>query len=81
MPRFYFNVFNDEVTLDDEGADLADLAAARKRAVVEARLFAAESIVARGHLVLTHHIEIASDEGALETVTFGDAIEIQGREP
>lgn len=71
------STFNDEVTLDEEGADLPDLASARTRAIVEARLFAAESIIRKGHLILDHGIEIASGEDVVDTVTFGDAIEIR----
>ncbi|MDB5692549.1 MAG: hypothetical protein JWO81_1612 [Alphaproteobacteria bacterium] len=37
MPLYYFNVHNDDVTLDDEGAELADDHAARAHAIADTR--------------------------------------------
>lgn len=78
MTRYFFNVFNDKDVPDEEGMELPDAAAARTRAVMEVRLLAADSVVAHGHLVRHHRIEIADASGArIDTVTFGDAIEIR----
>ena len=33
MQLYYFNIYNDDVTLDEEGADLADDQAARAHAI------------------------------------------------
>jgi hypothetical protein len=78
MSRYYFNVYNDEVTLDEEGAELADTPAALRRAADEARNFAAESVKARGHLVLHHKIEV-EDEGRnkVGVVYFRDVVAIE----
>jgi hypothetical protein len=51
MPRYFFHVFNDEETRDEEGADLPDTPAAVRRAADEARILAAESIKEHGHLI------------------------------
>jgi hypothetical protein len=78
MSRYYFNVYNDEITLDEEGAELADTSTALRRAADEARNFAAESVKARGHLVLHHKIEV-EDEGRnkVGVVYFRDVVAIE----
>ena len=77
MPRFYFNVYNDDVTLDEEGAELSDVRDACDHALREARVLAADTVL-RGHLVADHHIEIVdSDRIPLATVRFGDAVDIR----
>ena len=76
MPIFYFDVYNDDVTLDDEGAELADLAAARAHAVKEARVLAAETVKA-GHLNCRHHIDIRDESRVtLASVAYGEAVEV-----
>ncbi|MBV8685948.1 MAG: hypothetical protein JOZ90_04890 [Alphaproteobacteria bacterium] len=78
MPRFFFNVFNDEVTFDDEGQELPDLAAARERAIREARALACDSI-SRGHLDLDDRIEVNDGEGnRVLTLAFRDSFELRG---
>jgi len=78
MSRYYFNVYNDEITLDEEGAELADASTALRRAADEARNFAAESVKAHGHLVLHHKIEV-EDEGrnTVGVVYFRDVVAIE----
>ena len=78
MSRYYFNVYNDEITLDEEGAELADTSMALRRAADEARNFAAESVKAHGHLVLHHKIEV-EDEGRnkIGVVYFRDVVAIE----
>ncbi len=55
MPLYYFNLFNDDVTMDDEGVELADDEAARAHAVKEARVMAADTVL-HGHLTGSHRI-------------------------
>jgi len=78
MSRYYFNVYNDEITLDEEGAELADTSAALRRAADGVRNFAAESVKAHGHLVLHHKIEV-EDEGRnrVGVVYFRDVVAIE----
>jgi hypothetical protein len=72
VPKFHFNIFNDETVLDPEGVDLPDLEAAGRLATKSARELAAESARA-GHLVLSHRIEVVDDSGAvLQVVHFGE---------
>jgi hypothetical protein len=33
MPRFYFNLYDDVIVIDDEGRELSDLSAARAAAI------------------------------------------------
>jgi len=77
MPRYYFHVYNDDITHDDEGAEFADPDAARERAIHEARILAADSILREGHLVLDHCIEIEDQAGAqVATIHFGDVVDV-----
>lgn len=78
MPRYFFHVFNDDITIDDEGAELPDLDAARANAIKSARGLACHSI-SKGHLNLDHRIEITDEAGARRmTVTFREAFTIEG---
>ena len=76
-PTYYFNLYDDEVTLGDEGAELADERAALARAVKEARALAADSVL-RGHLVGHHRIEITDErQNVVGTVHFDEAVAIR----
>jgi hypothetical protein len=76
MARYYFNLFNDETTFDEEGQELSGTEAARARAIREARVLAADS-VGKGHLNLSDRVEVVDEAGALVlTVTFADAIAV-----
>lgn len=78
MPLYFFHVFNDEITVDEEGTELADLAAAREFAIESARALVCDS-VKHGHLNLDHRIEIADETDARKmTVTFREAFTIEG---
>jgi hypothetical protein len=78
MERYFFHVFNDEITLDEEGSEYEFPQAARASAAAEARNLAAHSITAHGHLVLHHRIEVEDAAGRHVTaVTFGEAVEVR----
>lgn len=78
MPRYYFQVFNDDVTTDEDGMECADDGAALIRAQDEARNLAADSIRRHGHLILDHRIEVRNEEGLLVgEVRFGQAVDIR----
>ena len=77
MPRFYFHLFNDITSIDEEGSELPTESAARQRAETNAREMAAES-VREGHLVLSHRIEVGNELGEkIATVRFGDVIQVR----
>jgi hypothetical protein len=77
MPLYYFNVYNDDITLDYEGADLADAHAARAYAVKAARSLAADTAL-HGHLVGHHRIEIVDqDQAPVAIVRFDEAVDIR----
>jgi hypothetical protein len=77
MPRYFFNVYNDAVTMDDEGAELADPRAARAHAVKSARSIAAEGVL-QGHLTASHRIDIEDETRTpIDTVRFDEAIELR----
>lgn len=77
VPRFYFNVYNDDVTMDDEGIELPDAHAARDRALEEARNLAAHS-VQQGHLVFHHRIEVLHEQRSpVASVRFDEAVQLR----
>jgi hypothetical protein len=77
MPIYYFNIYNDDMTEDFEGIDLADDAAAHAYGIVAARSLAADT-VSMGHIGLSHRIEIVNgDREPLSTVTFKEAVEVR----
>lgn len=77
--RFYFHLYNDIDARDEEGTELADIAAARAVAEEEARTMAAES-VKKGHLDLSHFVEVSNAAGTtLFKVTFGNVVEVSNR--
>ena len=77
MPRFFFNVYNDEITMDNEGAELPDLEAARAYAVRSIRSLAVDSVL-QGHLTAHHHLDILDeDRNTLATIRFDEAIELR----
>ena len=73
---YYFNIYNDDITLDPEGLELADNEAALAQAIIEARALAADT-VRRGHLVGHHRIEVVdADRNQIGEVRFDEAVEI-----
>ena len=77
MPHYYFHLYNDEVTMDDEGVELADAEAARAHALAEARHMAADT-VSKGHFTGSHRIDIVdAAREPVGTVRFDEAVEIR----
>ena len=77
MPRYLFHVYNDEISLDDEGRDLPDLEAARRHAILAARGLMRDGLEA-GSINLSHYIAVENEQGErVLTVTFGDALEVR----
>jgi hypothetical protein len=77
MTLYYFNVYNDDVTIDDQGAELADEHAARAYAVKAVRSLASET-VRHGHLVGSHRVEIVdSKQNHVGEVRFDEAVDIK----
>lgn len=77
MPRYFFNIYNDEITIDEEGRELPDIATAHELALDSARDLVCESIH-HGHLNLDDRIEVIDEKG--ETVlilTFREAFTIK----
>ena len=76
MPRYYFNIYNDDVTLDEEGVELADDHAARAFTVKAVRDLAAET-TRHGHLIGHHCVEyVDAEQKVLGKVRFDEAVEI-----
>lgn len=77
MPLYYFNIYNDDVTMDPEGAELADDHAARAYAVKAVRALASET-VRQGHLAAHHRVEVVDENQKLiDTVRFDEGVEIK----
>ena len=78
MPTFFFDVYDDDVALDEEGLELADLEAAKRAALQGARGLASEQVL-NGYLDLRHRVEVRDETGAsLATVSFRDAVAVEG---
>lgn len=74
MKRYYFNVYNDDITLDDEGALLADDHAARAHAVKAVRSLASETVLL-GHFTGSDRVEfVDADQNIIGQVRFDEAI-------
>lgn len=77
MGRYYFHLYDDIVAMDEEGVELSGPAAARERAVAEARQIACSEVL-EGHLDLGHRIEVADEAGdTLFTVHFRDTVQVK----
>jgi hypothetical protein len=77
MPLYYFQIYNDDITLDDEGAELADDQAAIAHAVKAVRALASET-VSHGHLTGSHRIDIVDTERKpVSSVRFDEAVDIR----
>lgn len=77
MPHYYFHVLDDLDTIDDEGIELPDEAAARERALSAARVLMCESLTRYGRITLHHRIDIEdSHHRPLASVSFSEAVEI-----
>ena len=77
MPRFFFHLYNDILSEDQEGVELPDIEAARERAIEEARAMVCES-VKKGHLNLDHRIGVTDETGAdVLSITFREAFEVE----
>jgi hypothetical protein len=75
VPRFYFNLFNDETITDHEGVQLTNAAEALQAAARMARGMAAES-VREGRLILDHRIEVNNANGVVGIVHFRDVVQV-----
>lgn len=77
MPRFRFHLYNDVHTVDEEGREFVDFAAARIEAISNARELMATDIRAKGIINLTHWIELEDDAGDVLVVPFGEAVTVR----
>ena len=77
MQRYFFHLYDDMTVLDEEGAELPSVQAARERAFADARQMACAEVL-EGHLNLRHRIDVVDERGeVLFTVQFRDTVEIQ----
>ena len=77
VPRYFFNLYDDEVVIDGEGRELPDVAAARAVAFASAREMACAEVL-EGHLALDHRIEVVDETGEPAcTVHFRDVVMVE----
>jgi len=77
MPRYYFDLYNDRTTVDQEGEVFPDLATALDHARTAVRKLGAEAVSTRGQLVLDHRLVVRSEEtDEQHIIHFGDVIRI-----
>lgn len=76
MAHFFFDVFNDDTTIDEEGVDLATADDARAYAVAAARELVAERAIA-GSLHRHHRIQVRdSGDNVVFSVRFDEAVQM-----
>ena len=77
MPRFFFHVFDDIVSMDEQGQSVDNLEAAHAIALDSARELVCEQ-VKRGYLNLENYIVIADPSGQeLARVDFRSALAVE----
>jgi hypothetical protein len=77
VARFFFNVYDDVVAIDEEGLELPNAEAARLHAVAGARDLMATQ-VKHGYLIRSHWIDVVDPQGEMVLqVRFGDAVDIR----
>jgi hypothetical protein len=76
MPRYFFHIYDDVVAIDEDGIELADLAAVHQQAIKVARDCASAELV-HGTLHLKHRIEVEDeDRRPVLTLPFRSAFKI-----
>jgi hypothetical protein len=76
VPRFYFHLYDDIVTFDEEGRELPSAAAAREEGIKIAREIACSEVL-EGHLGLGHRIEVTdASDGPVATLVFKDVVKL-----
>ena len=76
MTRYFFHLYNHELSCDEEGIELPDLSAAIEAAEQEAVYQAAESIKRHRELVLSHRMVVCDAAGEVATIRFGDVVKV-----
>ena len=76
MTRYYFNLYNDEVSIDEEGIELPNDDAAREWARREVQYQAAESVKLHAHLVRSHKVVINDGSATVASITFGEVVSV-----
>lgn len=76
MPIFFFHLFDDMVSMDEEGKDLPSLEAAHEVAVSNVRDMACAEVL-KGSLHLDHRIDVTDRSGeVIDTVCFADVVQV-----
>ncbi|HEX8484472.1 DUF6894 family protein [Sphingomonas sp.] len=77
MARYFLNIYDDLIVLDEEGVELPNLEAARLQALHGARDLMVEQ-VRHGYIVLSHWIDVVDESGTVVLrLPFRDAIDIK----
>jgi hypothetical protein len=77
MSIYYINIYNDVDSLDKEGIEFPDLAAAKNAAIEGVRAMMAELVSAGRPVTLHHRAEIVDEDGAvLAVISFKELITI-----
>ncbi len=77
MPRYYFNVYDDIIAIDEEGLDLPNVEAARLQALIGARDLIATQ-VRHGYFVRSHWIDVTDERGELVLkLPFAEAVDVK----
>ena len=76
MSRFFFHLYDDIASMDDEGKELPSASAAHEEAIRNARHMACAEVL-QGHLGLDHSIEVTDRlDAPVATVFFKDVVKL-----
>jgi hypothetical protein len=77
MPRYFFHIHEEVAVRDEEGIELADVAAARRQAIAGARDIMSEQ-VRGGRLGLRNRVDVEDERGdSVFSLAFADAVDIE----
>lgn len=76
MPRYFFNIVEgNSSAIDPDGADLPDVAAARREAVLSVRAIVGDDLRSGGSFTADRRIEVTDESGKVVfSLSFTDAI-------
>jgi hypothetical protein len=76
MPRYFFDLYNDMVALDEEGTVLPNTKAAQARGLSEAREMIRASVEDHKRIDLEHRIEVRDEGGEIvSAIRFEEAVQ------
>lgn len=75
MPRYFFHLYDDTETFDEEGRTFTNFEAALAAGFITVRALAADQVSREGRVMASHRIDIADERRrVLDSIYFGEAV-------